>query len=58
MLEATGNLIVELTRDDERGDNHKAQLNGFFDLLEERFLDTNPYARSKAIQVYITKILE
>ena len=54
----TGNLIVELTKDNERSDNHKAQLNSFFELLEERFLDINPYARSKAIQVYITKLLE
>ncbi|TGZ80269.1 hypothetical protein EX30DRAFT_379732 [Ascodesmis nigricans] len=58
VLEATGNLIVELTKEDERSDNHKAQLNSFFELLEERFLDTNPYARSKAIQVYITKLLD
>ena len=28
-------------------------MNGFFDILEERFLDTNPYCRCRDIQVYM-----
>ncbi len=31
----------------------KVQINAFFDTLEQRFLDTNPYCRCRAIQVYI-----
>lgn len=58
VIEVCGNLIVELTKDDERSENHKAQMNAFFDLLEERFLDVNPYCRSKTIQVYHGKLLE
>jgi condensin complex subunit 1 len=58
VIEVTGNMVVDLNKNDERSDNHKAQVNAFFDLLEERFLDVNPYCRSKTIQVYLTKILE
>lgn len=54
-----GNLIADLTKEDgERGENTKAQMEAFFDVLEERFLDVNPYCRCKAIQVYSNKILE
>jgi len=38
---------------EERSENHKGQINAFFDVLEERFLDINPYCRCRAIQVYI-----
>lgn len=48
-----GNLIADLSKQEERGENHKSQLNAFFDVLEERFLDVNPYCRCRAIQVYI-----
>jgi condensin complex subunit 1 len=58
VIEVAGNMIVELDQNDERNENHKAQVNAFFDLLEERFLDINPYCRSKTIQVYLTRILE
>ena len=37
----------------EQAENHKAQINAFFDVLEERFLDINPYCRSRALQVYM-----
>lgn len=37
----------------ERSENHKGQMNAFFDVLEERFLDINPYCRCRAIQVYV-----
>jgi condensin complex subunit 1 len=48
-----GNLVADLSKQEERGENHKSQLNAFFDVLEERFLDVNPYCRCRAIQVYI-----
>lgn len=51
-------MIVELSRNDERGENHKAQMNGFFDLLEERFMDISPYCRTKAMQIYTSRLLE
>ena len=33
------------------------QINGFFDILEQRFLDVNPYCRCRNIQVYL-KLLD
>ncbi|KAL3426124.1 Condensin complex subunit 1 [Phlyctema vagabunda] len=53
LIEVCGNLVADLSKQEERGDNHKSQLNAFFDVLEERFLDINPYCRSRTIQVYI-----
>ncbi|KAI0121699.1 condensin [Xylariales sp. AK1849] len=57
LIEVCGNMIAHLSKQDERGENHKSQLNAFFDVLEERFLDVNPYCRCRAIQVY-TKLCE
>lgn len=37
----------------DQAENHKAQLNAFFDVLEERFLDINPYCRCRTMQVYV-----
>lgn len=53
LIEVCGNLVADLSKQEERGDNHKSQLNAFFDVLEERFLDINPYCRCRTIQVYI-----
>ncbi|KAL8779900.1 MAG: hypothetical protein Q9213_006722 [Squamulea squamosa] len=53
VIEVCGNLISNLSKQEERGDNYKTQINGFFDILEERFLDTNPYCRSRDIQMYM-----
>src|ERR1700712_4385618 len=53
VIEVCGNLVADLSKQEERGENHKSQLNAFFDVLEERFLDINPYCRCRAIQVYI-----
>lgn len=36
----------------EQAENHKTQVNAFFDVLEERFLDINPYCRCRVMQVY------
>jgi condensin complex subunit 1 len=46
-------LIADLSKQEERNENSKSQINGFFDILEERFLDTNPYCRCRNIQVYM-----
>lgn len=46
-------MLAHLSKSDERGENHKTQMNAFFDVLEERFLDINPYCRCRTIQVYI-----
>lgn len=53
MIEVCGNLIADLSKQEERNENSKSQINGFFDILEERFLDTNPYCRCRNIQVYM-----
>lgn len=53
VIEVVGNLLADLSRQEERGENYKSQLNVFFDVLEERFLDISPYCRCRCIQVYI-----
>lgn len=50
MLEVVGNLILKLLAEDENGIS-KTQIDGFFDLLQERFRDVNSYVRSKVLQV-------
>ena len=51
IIEVCGNLIADLSKQEERNENSKTQINSFFDILEERFLDTNPYCRCRDIQV-------
>ncbi len=46
-------MLAYLSKSDERGENQKTQMNAFFDVLEERFLDINPYCRCRTIQVYV-----
>ncbi|KAI9801667.1 MAG: Condensin complex subunit [Piccolia ochrophora] len=53
VIEVCGNLIADLCKEDDRSENHKSQINAFFDVLEERFLDINPYCRCRTIQVYV-----
>ncbi|EME80988.1 uncharacterized protein MYCFIDRAFT_155217 [Pseudocercospora fijiensis CIRAD86] len=55
IIEVCGNLIAMLSKveEGERREEHKGQINAFFDVLEERFLDINPYCRCRAIQVYV-----
>ncbi|PPJ59415.1 hypothetical protein CBER1_02385 [Cercospora berteroae] len=55
IIEVCGNLIISLSKMDEseRKEEHKGQINAFFEVLEERFLDINPYCRCRAIQVYV-----
>ena len=53
VIEVCGNLLADLSKQEERTETHKIQINAFFDTLEQRFLDTNPYCRCRAIQVYM-----
>src|ERR1700760_1754206 len=55
IIEVCGNLIAMLSKeeDGERSENTKAQINVFFDVLEERFLDLQSYCRCRAIQVFV-----
>ena len=53
VIEVCGNLISDLSKQEERGENYKTQINGFFAILEERFLDINPYCRCRTIQVFM-----
>lgn len=53
VIEVCGNLIADLSRQEDPNDSSKTQINSFFDVLEERFLDINPYSRCRAIQVYM-----
>ncbi|KUL83358.1 hypothetical protein ZTR_11242 [Talaromyces verruculosus] len=53
IIEVCGNLIADLSKEEERDGSSKSQINAFFDVLEERFLDINPYCRCRAIQVYM-----
>ncbi|KAK4994475.1 condensin complex non-SMC subunit Cnd1 [Elasticomyces elasticus] len=55
IIEVCGNLIGMLSKQEieERSENTQGQINAFFDVLEERFLDINPYCRCRVIQVYV-----
>ncbi|KAK2747305.1 Condensin complex subunit [Myotisia sp. PD_48] len=53
VIEVCGNLISDLSKQEERTDNFETQIHAFFDVLEERFLDMNPYCRCRVIQVYM-----
>lgn len=53
MIEVCGNMISDLIQQEEQTDTIKSQIDGFFDLLEERVLDVNPYCRSRLFQVYL-----
>ena len=59
IIEVCGNLIIMLSKQEseDRNETTKAQINLFFDVLEERFMDINPYCRCRAIQVF-TKLCD
>ncbi|KAK5075159.1 condensin complex non-SMC subunit Cnd1 [Lithohypha guttulata] len=52
IIEVCGNLLSDLSKLEEQDDSTSVQINAFFDVLEQRFLDTNPYCRCRAIQVF------
>ncbi|KAK5957645.1 condensin complex non-SMC subunit Cnd1 [Knufia fluminis] len=53
IIEVCGNLLADLSKLEEQDESTKVQINAFFDVLEQRFLDTNPYCRCRAIQVFM-----
>ncbi|KAF0449771.1 Condensin complex subunit 1 [Gigaspora margarita] len=57
LIEVLGNLIIDLASQEEQATNYISQINGFFDALDERFLDANSFCRSKVLQVYL-KLVE
>ncbi|SCU90578.1 LADA_0F05072g1_1 [Lachancea dasiensis] len=50
VVEACGNIVVEISKKQEDLDLHKQSVEVLLELLEERFADSNPYVRTKAIQ--------
>ncbi|CCH41911.1 Condensin complex subunit 1 [Wickerhamomyces ciferrii] len=50
VVEACGNIIIEISKDEDELERYRNQASGLLDLLIERFLDQNPYVRTKAIQ--------
>ena len=57
MIEVCENLIAYLSNHLDESEIAKDQLETFFEILEERVLDINPYVRSKVFQIY-TRIAE
>ncbi|KAH7118909.1 armadillo-type protein [Dendryphion nanum] len=55
IIEVLGNLIVMFSKhtQEERSENQANYMEIYFDVLEERFRDVNPYCRCRAMQVYI-----
>lgn len=50
VVEACGNIVTGLAFDEEAFEHYKDQIFVLLELLEERFRDSNPYVRTKAIQ--------
>ncbi|SCU85565.1 LANO_0C04654g1_1 [Lachancea nothofagi CBS 11611] len=50
VVEACGNIVIEISSKSEDLDVYKQSVEVLLELLEERFTDSNPYVRTKAIQ--------
>lgn len=50
VVEACGNIVIEISKDEDELERYRNQVSGLLDLLIERFLDQNPYVRTKAVQ--------
>ncbi|KAJ9604156.1 condensin complex non-SMC subunit Cnd1 [Cladophialophora chaetospira] len=57
VIEVCGNLLADLSKQEEKTETTKIQINAFFDTLEQRFLDTAPFCRVRAMQV-LSKICD
>lgn len=57
VIEATGNVLIEISKTEEDLERHNSQIQSLFDLIEERVLDINPYCRCRALQA-LTSISE
>lgn len=61
VVETCGNIVIDIIKseqsDNESADEHNSnssqQIDGLLNLLQERFLDQNPYVRTKAIQALV-----
>ncbi|SGZ55284.1 CIC11C00000005324 [Sungouiella intermedia] len=61
VVETCGNIVVDILKsesedpdgEDEHSANRTLQVDGLLNLLEERFLDQNPFVRTKAIQAMV-----
>lgn len=50
VVETFGNIVTRLAQNEQASDHYKQQIEVLLELLEERFQDSNPYVRTKAIQ--------
>lgn len=50
VVETFGNIVTRLVQNEQASDHYKQQIEVLLELLEERFQDSNPYVRTKAIQ--------
>ncbi|KAH3681516.1 hypothetical protein WICPIJ_007497 [Wickerhamomyces pijperi] len=50
VVESCGNVVLEMCKNQEDLERYIGQISGLIELLTERFLDQNPYVRTKAIQ--------
>ncbi|ORX60492.1 hypothetical protein DM01DRAFT_1300277 [Hesseltinella vesiculosa] len=57
IIEILGRLIIELTQTAADDQSHRDQINGYFDILEERMLDPIAFCRVKVLQMYL-RLLE
>lgn len=60
VVETCGNIVVDIIRDTNENDNNdvhntSSQISGLLDLLQDRFLDSSPFVRTKAFQA-LTKV--
>ncbi|KAK5064570.1 hypothetical protein LTR84_000403 [Exophiala bonariae] len=53
VIEVCGNLLADLSKQEEKSETTKIQINAFFDTLEQRFLDTAPFCRVRTMQVFM-----
>ncbi|KAL0080987.1 non-SMC mitotic condensation complex subunit 1-domain-containing protein [Phycomyces blakesleeanus] len=57
IIDILGDLIVNLSQQSEENTANVDQVNGFFDILEERMLDPIVFCRTKVLQTYL-KLLD
>lgn len=57
IIDVIAGLIIHLTEQSDDNPGQKEQINGFFDILEERMLDPIAFVRSRDLQAYL-RLLE
>lgn len=53
VVEACGNIIVEICSKEDELNRQQAQTDKLLDLVQQRFLDQNPFVRTKAVQALL-----